>query len=170
MQKGQGRRKIGLFLSAAALVVILDQLSKSWVRANPGPTELLPGFLNLVYGESCGAVFGLPVNQTFLIAATIAILTIIIFLLLRYLSLCISSTVISAALIFGGAVGNLIDRLRFSGYVTDFIDIHIQDLFHWYTFNLADAAVTAGICTLIYSLYRSGIFRKAYEHGREIRN
>ena len=167
---GKGSGKIGLFLITAALVVALDQLSKSWIRANPQPTELLPGFLNLVYGQNPGAVFGLPVNQTFLISIIMVVLIIIILLLLRYVSLATTSTIISASLIFGGAIGNLIDRLRFSGYVTDFIDLHLQNLFHWYTFNLADAAVTVGTCTLMYSLYLSGLFRTAYEHDRNSKN
>jgi signal peptidase II len=162
--------KLALSLGVAALVVILDQLSKSWIRANPYPMELLPGFLGFVYAEHRGAAFGLLVNQTFLVTTTIAILTIIIFLLLRYLSLSTTLTIISAGLIFGGAIGNLIDRLRFSGYVTDFIDIHLWDFFHWYTFNLADAAITVGIFALIYSLYRSGLFRKVYEHDRKTKD
>jgi len=167
---GRGRGKIGLFLTSAALVALLDQLSKSWIRENPASMELLPGFINFLYSQNPGAVFGLPVNPTFLIITTIAILTIIIFLLLRYLSLCTTLTVISAGLIFGGAIGNLIDRLRFSGFVTDFIDIHLKNLFHWYTFNLADAAITVGVFILIYSLHRTGLFRKVYGHTGKIKN
>jgi signal peptidase II len=161
---------MALFLGVAALVVIVDQLSKSWVRANPYPMELLPGFLGFVHVEHCGAAFGLPFSQTFVITATIAILTIIILLLLRYLSISTTLTITSTGFIFGGAIGNLIDRLRFSGYVTDFIDIHLWDFFHWYTFNLADAAITVGIFTLIYSLYQLGFFRKVHEHNGKAKN
>ena len=167
---GHDRGKIGLFLLSAILVSFLDQLSKSWIRDNPKPIEVLPGFLNFVYHEHRGAAFGLPVNHIFLIIVTVVILIAIIFLLLRYLSLVTTLTIISAGLIFGGAVGNLTDRLRFSGYVTDFIHVHFGDLFHWYIFNLADAAITVGIFTLLYSLYRTGLLRKAYEHDGKPKN
>jgi signal peptidase II len=179
MHKGQGSRspgrleiflgksggKAGSFIITATVVVALDQLSKWWIRANPQPVQLLPGILDLVYGQNPGAVFGLPVNTTFLITIIIAFLIIIVLVLVRYMSLVTILTSVSAGLIFGGAIGNLIDRFRFSGCVTDFIDLHLQNIFHWYTFNLADTAVTVGIFILIYSLHVSGLFRTAYEHG-----
>jgi signal peptidase II len=131
--------------------------------------ELLPGFLNLVYVKNYGSAFGLLANQTFLlITITIASL-LIISLLLRYLSPATTLSIVSIGLILGGAIGNLIDRLRF-GWVTDFIDIHLQNLFHWPAFNLADASITIGICLFIYSLYRSGLFKKAYEHERRTKS
>jgi len=166
---GKDRRKIGLFLTSAALVVLLDQLSKSWIRDNPHPMELLPGFLDLVYIENRGAAFGLLANQTFLlIAITIASL-IIILLLLHHLSPATTLSSISASLIFGGTIGNLIDRLRF-GCVTDFIDVRLWGSFHWPAFNFADAAIVIGIPTLIYSLYQTGLFRKVYGHTHKIKN
>ena len=165
----RGREKIGLFLACAVLLVVLDQLSKSWIRDNLYPQELLPGFINLVYSENRGAVFGLPVNQTFLITVTIAVLIIIIFLFLRYLSLTTTLTTISLGLIFGGATGNLIDRLRL-GFVTDFIDIRLWGNFHWPAFNFADAAVVIGTAALAYFLIRSELFGRACEHNRKIRD
>ena len=166
MQKEQNRRKIALFLPVAALVVTLDQLSKLWVRNNPPEMELLPGFLDFIYVNNYGSAFGLLANQTFLLI-TITIATLVIILLfLHHLSSTSILTIMSAGLILGGALGNLIDRIRF-GYVTDFIDIHLHNFFHWPTFNVADAAVVIGIFTLIYSLYRSGLLSKVYghEHG-----
>ena len=166
MLKEQDRKKTALFLLVAALIVFLDQLSKSWVRANSPQIELLPGFLDLIsVPPNYGAAFGLFANQTFLlITITIASL-IIILLLLRYLSPATTLSIVSVGLILGGAIGNLIDRLTF-GCVTDFIDIHLRDLFHWYIFNLADAAIVIGIFTFIYSLYRAGLFSRVYQHGR----
>ena len=166
---GGGRSKIGLFLIITASIVALDQVSKSWVRANSPQIEILPGFLDFIHVENYGSAFGLFANQSFLLI-TITIVTILIILLfLRYLAPASILSVVSVGLILGGAVGNLIDRIRF-GYVTDFIDIHLQDIFHWFTFNIADAAITIGIITLIYSLYRSGLFSKAYEHDRKTRD
>jgi len=160
---------MALSFGVAALVVVLDQLSKLWVRANSPQLELLPGFLDLVHVENYGSAFGLLANQTFLlITVTVASLLIILFFL-RYLSPATTLGIVSIGLILGGAVGNLIDRLRFS-YVTDFIDIHLQNLFHWPAFNLADAAITVGIFIFIYSFYRAGLFRKGYEHGHKTKD
>jgi signal peptidase II len=63
-------------------------------------------------------------------------------------------------------VGNLIDRIH-HGYVIDFISFHVHELFHWPTFNVADAALTVGILMLIYYFYKSGIPRKAYERNHK---
>ena len=164
MRKQQDRKQVGSLLLIAASVVALDQWSKSWIRANRHPVELLPGFLNIVYSENRGAAFGLLVNQTFLITITIAILAVIILLLIRYPYLATTLTLISAGLIFGGAIGNLIDRLRLS-YVTDFIDIRLWNDFHWPAFNFADSAIVIGTLMLVYSLYRLGLFGKVYDHN-----
>ncbi len=161
MQKEQNRKKIALSLPVAALVVAIDQLSKLWVRNNLPEIELLPGFLDFIYVKNYGSAFGLLANQTFLlIAITIASLIIILLFLHRLPSIS-TLTIVSAGLILGGALGNLIDRLRF-GYVIDFIDVHLQNLFHWPTFNLADAAVVIGIFIFIYSIYRSSLLSKAH--------
>ena len=123
------RGKIGLFLVCAALVLILDQLSKLWFRSpDARPMELLPGFLDLAYHENRGAVFGLPINQSFLIAIIVAVLLIIVFLFLRYFRLSTALRIAAIGLVFGGAIGNLIDRLRFA-FVVDFIVIHLKDFF-----------------------------------------
>lgn len=167
---GRGRREIGLFLASAAIVVILDQASKSWIIANPYPVKLLPGFIDLVYHENRGAIFGLLINQSFLIIVTIVVLIIIIFLLFRYLFLATILTVVPLGLLFGGALGNLIDRLRF-GFVIDFIDMHLVDLLRWpWAFNLADLAIVIGSFALALFLVREELLRKACEHNRGIRN
>jgi len=166
----RGREKVGLFLACAILLVILDQLSKSWIRDNLSPRELLPGFINLVYSENRGAVFGLPINQTFIITVTIAVLIIIIFLFLRYLYLTTTLTTISLGLIFGGATGNLIDRLRF-GFVTDFIDMHLNNLLRWpWVFNFADAAIVIGTLALAYSVFRLELYRRECDHNCKVKD
>ena len=172
MQKGRDslpKAKMALSLGVAASVVVLDQLSKLWVRANSPRMELLPGFLDLVHVENYGSAFGLLANQTFLLIIIPVASLFIILLFLRYLSSATTLGIISIGLILGGAIGNLIDRLRFD-CVTDFIDVHLHNLFHWPAFNLADAAITVGILTLVYSLYRSGLFRKVYEHDRKAKD
>lgn len=159
---GKNKNRLAVFLIVALLVVILDQLSKLWIDANRPHTELLPGFLDLVYVENTGAIFGLLHTniQVFIglgIAASIAILVF-----LYYFRPATTLGTVSFALILSGAVGNLIDRIRL-GYVIDFVRLHLQDLFSWPAFNVADTALTVGLVTLIYYLYQSGVFRKADE-------
>jgi signal peptidase II len=163
------RGNLRLFLIVVVLVVTLDQLSKLWVRANRLETELLPGFLDLVYVENIGAIFGLFPSHTELFLALGIAGLVIILVFLYYLPPATNVGRVSFALILGGAVGNLIDRIRL-GYVIDFISIHVQELFHWPAFNIADTALTVGIFTLIYYFYKSGVFRKADERSHRPQN
>jgi signal peptidase II len=167
---GKYRGRLRLFLIVAALVVILDQLSKLWINANRPQTELLPGFLDLVYVENTGAIFGLVHSHTELFIALAIAGAVIILVFLYYFPPATNVGMVSFALILGGAVGNLIDRIRL-GYVIDFISLHVQKLFQWPAFNIADAALTVGIFVLIYYFYKSGGgLRKAYERHRKPQN
>ena len=161
-------KRVTLCLIVIALVGASDQLSKLWVRAHLALGESLPitDRLSLINIENTGSAFGLLANQTFLIITISIAGLLFILLFLRYLSPATTLSIVSIGLIMGGAVGNLIDRLRF-GCVTDFIDIRLWGNFHWHTFNIADAAITVGVFTLIYSFYKAGVFRKAYgrNHG-----
>jgi signal peptidase II len=163
------RGKLRLFLIVAALVVALDQLSKLWINANRPQIELLPGFLDLVYVENTGAIFGLFHSHTGLFIALGIAALVIILVFLYYFPPATTLGMVSFALILGGAVGNLIDRLRF-GYAIDFISIHLQELFQWPAFNIADAAITVGVLTLIYYFYKSGVFSRAYERNHRPQN
>jgi signal peptidase II len=166
------RGRLRLLLIVAALVVVLDQLSKLWVRVNVPQTariELLPGFLDLVHVENTGAIFGLFSNHTEVFTALGIAGLVIILVFLYYFPPTTTVGVLSFALILGGVVGNLIDRIRV-GYVTDFISIHLQTLFYWFPFNIADAAMTVAIFMLIYYFYKSGVFRKAYERNHRPQN
>jgi signal peptidase II len=169
---GKYRGRLRLFLIVAALVVILDQLSKLWVRVNLPPTDkigLLPGFLDLVHFINTGAIFGLFHNHTEVFIALGIAGVIVILVFLRYFPPATTLGAVSFALILGGAVGNLIDRIRL-GYVIDFINIHVQELLHWPTFNVADTALTAGIFVLVYYFHKSGVFRKAHERNGKPRD
>jgi signal peptidase II len=166
---GKYRGKLRLFLIVAALVVALDQLSKLWINTNRPQTELLPGFLDLVYVENTGAIFGLFHSHTELFIVLGIAVSVIILVFLHYFPPATNVGMVSFALILSGAVGNLIDRIRL-GYVIDFIIIHVQELFRWPAFNIADTALTVGILTLIYYFYKSGGFRKAYERNHKPQN
>lgn len=165
---GRYRGKLRLFLIVAALVVTLDQLSKLWINANRPQMELLPGFLNLIYAENTGAIFGLFHSHTELFIALGIAASVIILVFLYYFPPATNVGMVSFALILSGAVGNLIDRLRL-GYVIDFISMHWRDFF-WPAFNVADAALTVGILILIYYFYKLRVFRKAHEHNHRPQN
>jgi len=159
-------KRVTLCLIVIALVSASDQLSKLWIRAHLelGESLSITDRLSLIYIGNTGSAFGLLAKQTFLIIIISIAALLFILLFLRYLSPATTLSIVSIGLIMGGAVGNLIDRLRF-GYVTDFIYFRLWGNFHWPAFNIADAAITVGVFVLIYSFYRSGVFRKAYERN-----
>ncbi len=157
-RQGSGWRG-GLFLIIAAFVVSLDQISKSWVNSHLALYETIPlvGCLSLTHVRNTGSAFGLFANQAFLLALVSIVGLVTILLFYRYLSKSNILGILALSLVFGGAVGNLIDRMRF-GYVTDFIDVRLWGDFHWPTFNVADSAITVGSIVLVIFLFLA--FRK----------
>ncbi len=147
------RRELLLFLLPALGILLVDQLSKFLVRTNLQLGESLPreGLLRLTYITNAGGVFGLFVNPSFLLVLTVIVGIVILFLYLHYLPSGSRLLQMGLGLVFGGAIGNLIDRLRF-GEVTDFIDVRLWGNFHWPAFNLADSAITIGVFILAYCL------------------
>ena len=150
---GSGWR-VGLFLILAAFVIALDQTSKLWVRSHLELGEIIPlvGPLSLVYVRNTGSAFGLFANQAFLLTliAIVGLVTVLLFY--RYISRSSLLGSVALGLVFGGAVGNLIDRVRF-GYVTDFIDVRLWADFHWPAFNVADSAITVGTIVLVIFIF-----------------
>lgn len=143
-------------LAAVALVVVAaDQATKGWaLHALQGaaPRTVIPGFFNLTFGRNTGGVFGLfagapSTGRRVLFAAATAAALGVILAMLRHWGRESRLLCVALALIAGGAVGNLIDRLRF-GSVVDFIDWYWRG-FHWYTFNVADSAITLGAVLLL---------------------
>jgi signal peptidase II len=136
----------------AAAIVLADQASKWAVLASfvPGERLRITGFFNLVLAFNKGAAFsflaGAPGWQTPLfVAIALTAVVVVSVLLLRTPDRRIFCTAL--ALILGGALGNVIDRLRF-GQVVDFLDFHALGL-HWPAFNVADSAITIGAGLLI---------------------
>lgn len=139
-----------LYFAVAALVVIIDQVSKRIVwETMPGrvPIDLIDGILRLRLSTNTGAVMGiLSGSRLILIVVTIlSIAALIVFAYrMRYAPL---PRRICLGLILGGAFGNLIDRIS-TGHVIDFIDMGIG-AYRWPTYNVADIAVTVGAVILI---------------------
>jgi len=157
-RQGSGWRG-GLFLVIAAFVVALDQTSKLWVRSYLDPYETIPlvGCLSLTNVRNTGSAFGLFANQAFLLTLVAIVGLVTILLFYRYLSRISLLSSFALGLVFGGAVGNLIDRLRL-GHVTDFIDVRLWRDFHWPAFNVADSAITVG--SIVLAIFIFWAFRK----------
>ncbi|MBI5809989.1 MAG: signal peptidase II [Deltaproteobacteria bacterium] len=146
--------KISLITGGA--VVIVDQIVKLIIMtrmAIGSAVEVIPGLFNVVYIKNPGAAFGIftrggTTRTVFLIAVTAVALIIIRSLLRQSKNLLMT---FGLSLIAGGAVGNLIDRLRF-GSVVDFLDFYIGP-YHWPAFNAADSAITTGVILALLSYY-----------------
>ncbi len=144
------KRNYNLLTLPALTIVILDQLSKFLVVSTIQLYETIPvinGFFNLVHIRNRGIAFGLMNRPggnlifTFLITSTIGAIVLLVlwFLRLKNENIWI---ILGFSLIIGGAVGNLIDRLRLRE-VIDFLDFYIGP-YHWPAFNVADSAITVG--------------------------
>jgi signal peptidase II len=155
-------KKNSLFLVIAILVVLLDQATKAWILATLRLHEgfpLIDGFFSIVHVRNPGAAFGFLASASplfrslFFLAVTIAAILLILHYL-RQTAVKERSLIVALALIMGGAVGNLIDRIRF-GEVVDFLDVYIG-AHHWPAFNVADSAITTGACLLALLILRRG--------------
>jgi len=139
-------------LAIALFVVAFDQATKMWALESffspPRVIEVSPWF-NLVPVWNTGISFGMLADYSDWMPGIISGLTIIISLvLLAWLFVAVSVSIkLALSLILGGAVGNIIDRIRF-GAVIDFVDIHFFD-FHWPAFNIADSAITIGVALFL---------------------
>jgi signal peptidase II len=149
---GGSLRKAWPWFALAAAIVVADRLTKLAVLAALAPGESRPvtGFFNLVLVFNKGAAFSFlasaPGWQTTLFAAiAIAAAAVVSVLLVRNPQK--RWFALGLALILGGALGNLWDRLAY-GHVVDFLDFHAAG-WHWPAFNVADSGITVGACTLI---------------------
>lgn len=151
-------------LLAASVVLALDILTKWLVQTRMALGEsipLIPGVFHLTYVLNPGAAFGiLQDRRLFFIAVALLTVGAIVFFATRmqprdrrgFLPLALG-------LLLGGAMGNLIDRIRF-GQVIDFFDFRV-----WPVFNVADSAITVGVGLLIFYLYREGAQEKKARRG-----
>ena len=152
------KRDYPLFIGPALGVLLVDQISKWLASSHLQPNQILsiiPGFFNLVFVKNRGMAFGIlsqsrsGFSYYFLLTTTIVAVGVILFFFFwtrrnqKWLTGGLS-------LILGGAIGNLIDRVRL-GYVIDFLDFFLKG-YHWPAFNMADSAVTAGTFWLLINI------------------
>ncbi len=141
-------------------VTVADQLSKLWITTVLAPYEIvpvIPGFFNLTRITNTGAAFGLlgsaPPSVTRVIFVAVAVVALVVLGVFAWRSRHQHRLVgIGIGLVAGGALGNLVDRVRL-GAVIDFLDFFLGS-YHWPAFNLADSAITVGVgCLLVVEFF-----------------
>ncbi len=134
------------FLALASLIILFDQLTKSWVRTNLALGESIPptGFFRIVHLQNTGAAFGMlqgfsPFLTLVSIGCLVVVISAAILVYRHFPARYYKWGLLTLAIAFAGSIGNLIDRLS-RGYVTDFVGVGI-----WPPFNVADSAILGGI-------------------------
>ncbi|WP_263365683.1 signal peptidase II [Edaphobacter bradus] len=161
MPDRNNRNYLGLLLLISAVVVLLDRITKRLVVAHlaAGSTHtVIPGIFRISHVLNSGAAFSAFADSASpgavragLIAFSVAAVLIVSYMLLKVRQ-SLSLTSIALALILGGAIGNLYDRVVYH-YVIDFLEVHIVH-YHWPDFNIADSAIVIGACLLMIEIFR----------------
>jgi signal peptidase II len=143
------RRRWLLFAVLAVGVLVADQLTKAWVTGNlemGGAIEVLGSWLRIVHWRNSGILFGmLPQSAPAFAIVSIGVAGLIVFYHARAARGLL--TTLALGLLLGGALGNLVDRLRY-GAVIDFVDMGIGS-WRFYTYNVGDAAISTAIALLV---------------------
>ena len=150
-------KSVWVILGTAAAVVLLDQLSKRWIEGNVplyeslAPFPALEDIFTITHFTNTGAAFGLFRDQNVLFVAIAAVVALSIFVYSRYLPHDRMLVQIALGLQLGGAMGNMIDRVRL-GHVTDFLYFRRLPIINqpWPAFNVADMAIVTGVILLAY--------------------
>lgn len=152
-------RKFLFLFPISGGIILLDQITKIWVQRTFQLHESLvvvEGYFSLTYILNPGAAFGFFAGQGatfrmifFGVVSIIALLLLAVFF--RDTDEDDTAALIAISLLFGGAIGNMIDRVRL-GEVVDFLDFYIEQ-YHWPAFNIADSAITLGITLLMVHIF-----------------
>ena len=145
------------WLALSAIVIGLDQLTKSWITSGfqLGDSITITSFFNLVLAYNTGAAFSFLAGaggwqRVFFIAIAVIASIVIVYLMRKPQNATLMNAAL--ALILGGAIGNVIDRVRL-GHVVDFIQVHGAG-YYFPAFNVADSAITVGVALLIWDSFR----------------
>ena len=146
---------------AAGLVLVLDQLTKAWIVSNIIPNEtreVINGFARLRYTENTGAAFGLFQGWTGILSILAVVVVMGIIASAQRVGNGSRMSMLALGLVTGGAIGNLIDRVRL-GYVVDFIEVYAarvnvnNTVYTFPVFNVADSAISIGVILLLLTLF-----------------
>ena len=148
-------------LILSGLVILTDRLTKNWIVAHikaGSNITIIPGVFRLTHVLNIGAAFSLGeslspllVRNTLVGFSILAVL--IVFVMLWRVGRILNPTSVALALILGGALGNLYDRLVLK-HVVDFLEVKIVH-YHWPDFNVADSCIVIGACLLILEIFRT---------------
>ena len=150
-------RRFSILIAVSIIVLAADQITKYMVASRFHLYEsvtLIENFFNLTYVRNKGAAFGMFADSAIRVPffITVSVLAAVGILWYFYRARHLQALAVFAlSLIFSGAVGNLIDRIRF-GEVVDFLDVHWYG-HHWPAFNVADSAITVGVALLLLDIW-----------------
>ena len=149
------------WLWLSLITLILDQWSKIAIDGSMRLYEsiaIIPGF-NLTYVHNTGAAFSFLSEaggwQRWFFAAMAFVISVVLTIWLYRLKKHETLLAVALALVLGGAIGNLIDRLAY-GYVIDFLDVYYQTR-HWPAFNIADSAISVGVFLMLLESFGVGV-------------
>jgi len=164
-QPGVRRPLWAAFAGLAVAVIVADQLTKAWLVSFLAPNQsvaVVGDLVRLVNSHNDGGLFGLLKGY----AVPFAVLSsVVMALIVWYHARSGRNTYLTVTLGFllGGAIGNLVDRVRL-GYVVDFVDAGIGSV-RWYTFNVADASISLAILLLVAAAIRPSLAEPARDDG-----
>ncbi len=149
-------KKYVILAGISALLIAIDQLTKMYIHTHfqlGDSVPVIPNYFNITYVRNFGAAFGFlaeshPGFREMFFLAMPPFALLIILIILRGVKNNDMPQIIALSMVFGGAIGNYIDRLRFR-YVVDFLDFHIQNQYSWPAFNVADSAIVCGVGLLL---------------------
>ena len=162
MQNSNKRDARPWLLLIAAIVIALDRLSKLWIIHHIRRgffIPVIPGVFRLSHVFNTGAAFSLfaeslsPILVRDVLIGFSAVAVVVVLGMIWRLGRTLSATGIALAMILGGAIGNLYDRVHFS-YVVDFLEVTIVH-YHFPDFNVADSCIVIGACLLLLEIFRA---------------
>jgi len=163
-------RQAWIVLVVAGIVIILDQLTKEWVRLNIPmydsmiPIPALGEYFIFQHVINYGAAFGILQNQSMLFTVIAVVVAVAILVYARYLPIENHFVRLLLGLQLGGALGNLIDRLT-QGYVTDFVKTGIPGIYYIPNYNIADSSIVVGTIALAIYIMVDDVRKQRQQHA-----
>lgn len=154
------KKKYLILAVLSGAVIALDQAVKMYIHTQFNWQEtvtVIQDFFNLTYVRNEGAAFGFlarshPAFRELFFLSMPPMALLIILMILRGVAENDKWQIVALSLVFGGAIGNYIDRLRFR-YVIDYLDFHIKGYYTWPAFNVADMAIVCGVSILVFFIF-----------------
>lgn len=153
------RQSLVLVLTLAAVLIVADQVTKAWITPRYGPcgnpnfTPVIGEYAGFSYVCNTGTAFARFQNTPFVWLPVLLAVCAVGWLWYRSLEAGYPLQQIAFGMVIGGAIGNLIDRVRL-GYVVDFVDLRLSDTLRFYVFNVADSSISIGVVLLAIAFWR----------------